>query len=149
MADGSWTDHGTTGIETTPANDYNAIDANLLDDGGTFYMTFGSFWGGIYQVRMDGAAEKAVSDPYNLAYEPAGNHPIEGAYLYKDGGFYYLFFSAGQCCSFVPSKPAAGDEYHIKVCRSSSPTGDFVSDRPFFFFFFFLFWPYCTLRKTS
>ena len=43
-----------------------------------------------------------------------------------DNGYYYLFFSAGQCCNLATSPPAAGQEYHIEVCRSTSPTGGFV-----------------------
>ncbi|GMF43592.1 unnamed protein product [Phytophthora fragariaefolia] len=32
----------------------------------------------------------------------------------------------GQCCSYDTTKPAAGKEYHILVCRSSKATGGFV-----------------------
>lgn len=128
MAAGTWIDHGSTGVATTAANNYNAIDPNLLDDGGTFYLTFGSFWGGIEQVPMNSAADKSTGDPYNLAYQPSDNHAIEGSYLYKNGEYYYLFYSAGVCCDLDQSRPPAGDEYKIKVCRSSSPTGNFVSD---------------------
>ena len=129
MAAGTWIDHGSTGVATTAANNYNAIDPNLLDDSGTFYLTFGSFWGGIEQVPMNSAADKSTGDPYNLAYQPSDNHAIEGSYLYKNGEYYYLFYSAGVCCDLDQSRPPAGDEYKIKVCRSSSPTGNFVSDR--------------------
>lgn len=41
-------------------------------------------------------------------------------------GYYYLFWSAGQCCNLATSPPAAGGEYHVQVCRSTSATGGFV-----------------------
>lgn len=62
-----------------------------------------------------------------IAYTSSGTHAQEGSYLYKYGSYYYLFYSAGQCCGYDTSKPAAGGEYKIKVCRSSSPTSGFVS----------------------
>jgi len=126
MEEGSWTDHGATGISSSSSKSYNAIDANLLNDDGTYYLTFGSFWQDIFQVRMNSAATKAASSSYNIAFDPNGEHAVEGAYLYKHGDYYYLFYSAGSCCGFDESRPADGDEYKIKVCRSSSATGDFV-----------------------
>ena len=41
-------------------------------------------------------------------------------------GYYYLFFSAGICCGFDANRPASGEEYKIKVCRSTSASGGFV-----------------------
>ena len=127
MEEGSWTDKGSTGISSSPSKAYNAIDANLFNDDGTYYMNFGSFWQDLFQAPMDSAASKTASSSYNIAYDPAGEHAIEGAYLYKYGSYYYLFFSSGKCCGYDTSRPATGEEYKIKVCRSSSPTGDFVS----------------------
>lgn len=48
--------------------------------------------------------------------------------MYKYGNYYYLFFSAGICCGYDTSRPASGEEYKIKVCRSTSATGNFVSE---------------------
>ncbi|CAG7945929.1 unnamed protein product [Penicillium nalgiovense] len=126
MEFGSWTDHGATGIASSPSKPYNAIDANLFNDGGTYYMNFGSFWHDIYQAPMNSAATKVASSSYNIAYDPAGDHAVEGAYMYKYGSYYYLFYSAGICCGYDTSRPASGAEYKIKVCRSTSPTGGFV-----------------------
>ncbi|KAI9370163.1 glycosyl hydrolase [Aspergillus egyptiacus] len=123
----SWTDHGATGVRSDASKDYNAIDANVLvDDDGAKYMIFGSFWRNIYQVTLNDAATKSVTASTNIAFQPAGTHAREGAYLFKHGGFYYLFFSEGLCCGYDTSRPAAGEEYKIKVCRSSDPTGGFV-----------------------
>lgn len=126
MEPGSWTDHGSTGIRSSSSKDYNAIDANVFNDGGSYYMNFGSFWRDIYQAPMNSAATKAASSSYNVAFDPSGTHAVEGAYMYKHGSYYYLFYSAGKCCGFDKSRPARGEEYKIKVCRSTSPKSGFV-----------------------
>lgn len=127
MDEGTWTDHGSTGIRSDSSKQYNAIDANLFNDNGNYLMTFGSFWQDIFQAPMNSAATKVASASYNIAFDPAGTHAVEGPYLYKYGDYYYLFYSAGICCGYDSSMPAAGEEYKIKVCRSSSATGNFVS----------------------
>jgi arabinan endo-1,5-alpha-L-arabinosidase len=126
MEPGSWTDHGSVGV-ASGSKPYNAIDPNLFQDGGTNYLNFGSFWQDLYQVTMNSAATSASSSAHNLAYDPSGTHAEEGSFMYKVGSYYYLFWSAGICCGYTTSKPAAGQEYHIKVCRSTSPTSGFVS----------------------
>ncbi|KAJ6018580.1 hypothetical protein N7499_010228 [Penicillium canescens] len=126
MESGSWTDHGSTGIASSSSKAYNAIDGNLFNDGGTYYMNFGSFWHDIYQAPMNSAATKVASSSYNVAYDSSGTHAVEGAYMYKYGSYYYLFYSAGTCCGYDTSRPASGAEYKIKVCRSTSATSGFV-----------------------
>lgn len=125
----SWTDLGSTGISSSSAKNYNAIDGNLFIEGSDYYMQFGSFWGDLFQVKMANPPKKVASGSAstNIAYVPTGEHAQEAAFLYKYGSYYYLFFSVGKCCGYDASRPAAGAEYKIKVCRSSSPTGGFVS----------------------
>lgn len=124
---GSWTDHGSVGIQSSSLKDYNAIDPSLIEVDGTYYMNFGSFWDDIYQVEMNSAATAASGSSYNIAYYPDGTHPEEGSYMYEYGSYYYLFYSWGICCDYNEDLPASGQEYHIKVCRSTSATGSFVS----------------------
>lgn len=46
MEVGSWTDHGSTGISSSSGKAYNAIDPSLVQAAdGSYYMSFGSFWG--------------------------------------------------------------------------------------------------------
>lgn len=124
---GTWTDHGAAGVTSSSGKSYNAIDPNLVLAGSTYLLTFGSFWGDIYQVAMKNPPlGTAGSASYNVEYDPAGTHPSEGSFVYKYGSYYYLFFSSGICCGYDTSKPAAGAEYKIKVCRSTSATGGFV-----------------------
>lgn len=128
MDAGSWTDHGATGIASSSSKAYNAIDPNLINVDGTYYLSFGSFWNDLYQVKLNSAATKSAgSASYNIAYDASGSHAEEGSYIFKYGSYYYLFYSAGTCCGYDSSMPASGEEYHIKVCRSTSATGGFVS----------------------
>ncbi|KAJ5093457.1 hypothetical protein N7456_009318 [Penicillium angulare] len=121
---GSWTDHGIVGI---PANDdYNRIDPNWISIGGKQYLQFGSFWEDIFQVELTSALKVGSNTPYQIAYNASLNHRIEGSFLYEHGDYYYLFFSSGIAGSYTATYPAAGAEYSIRVCRSSSGTGGFV-----------------------
>lgn len=124
---GSFTDVGSVGITSRDGSAYNAIDANLFNDGGVYRMTFGSFWNNLYQVPMANPPRGTSGISVQVAYDPAGDHKVEGPALIKNGKYYYLFFSAGQCCGFDTNPAPAGTEYHVKVCRSTSPNSGFVS----------------------
>lgn len=123
----SWTDLGSVGVSSDSSKQYNAVDGNLINAGGTYYFNFGSFFEDLFQAEMGSDATSAASSPDNIAYQPDGDHAIEGSYMYQNGDYYYLFFSAGLCCGYDTSRPADGEEYKIKVCRSTSPTEGFVS----------------------
>lgn len=71
---------------------------------------------------------KVSGTSVNLAYNASSDHAEEGSFIYLRGttGYYYLFFSAGACCGYDTSKPAAGLEYSIRVCRSTSVSGPYV-----------------------
>jgi arabinan endo-1,5-alpha-L-arabinosidase len=125
----TWTDHGSTGVASSSGKNYNAIDGNLVHDGSNYLMSFGSFWGDLFQVQMNNppltTASGAAST--NIAYKPDGEHAQEAAFVYKYGDYYYLFFSVGKCCGFDKNRPAKGQEYKIQVCRSKTATGGYVS----------------------
>lgn len=127
MEYGSWTDHGSTGVTSDSSKTYNAIDGNLISDtSGNYYLNFGSFWGDIYQVKLNSAATKASGTPYQIAFNSTGSQALEGASMYYRSGYYYLFFSSGICCGYNTALPAQGEEYKIFVCRSASVSGPFV-----------------------
>jgi arabinan endo-1,5-alpha-L-arabinosidase len=128
MEPGSWTDHGSTGLSSTSGDLYNAIDPNLLQADGTNYLTFGSFWGDIFQTTLSSnALTIAGGSPYQIELNDTGTRPSEGSYVVQNGHYYYLFFSSGICCGYDTDRPAAGEEYKIMVCRSGRVDGGYVS----------------------
>ncbi|KAJ5387470.1 hypothetical protein N7509_010011 [Penicillium cosmopolitanum] len=153
---GNWHDHGIivqtgtgNGSEVAPYTDSNAIDpATMVTPDGQAYLTFGSYWKGIYQIPLASDLISPMSttepDSRHLAYEPnaistpnrkattlcgdpTGPHAIEGAYTSYHDGFYYLWFSHGNCCNLdIKNLPPAGKEYSIRVGRSTSVRGPFI-----------------------
>lgn len=123
---GGWTDHGAiiqtgtgNGSQIRPMHSSNAIDPSVqvqLD--GNAYLTYGSFWSGIWHVPLNhdlvSANFSAIpSDARHLAQgqEPDGSDPVEGAFVSYHGGWYYLWFSHGECCDFdVNNLPPPGEE---------------------------------------
>jgi arabinan endo-1,5-alpha-L-arabinosidase len=122
-AAGSFRDQGIVYSSST-ADNFNAIDpALLVDTAGTWWLSFGSFFSGIYLIRLDASTGKqSTSDKtrYPLAFRPPDPHAIEAPYIVAHGGFYYLFVSFDRCCQGTSST------YRIMVGRSSSPTGPYA-----------------------
>ncbi len=121
-ADYEWVDQGIV----IPSNDeapYNAIDpAVFLDDDGRLWLTFGSFWGGVYGMELDPATGKRLNPktpPTHLA-QNSERTEIEAPCLTKHGGDYYLFVNWGRCCRGVRST------YNVRVGRGQRPLGPFV-----------------------
>lgn len=116
---GPWTDQGPV-IQSTNGNPFNCIDpCPLIDTNGTMWMTFGSYWNGIYLVQLDPTTGKRIStgSPVTrLAY----NSSIEGSFLYQRDGYYYLFVNWGTCCDGINST------YNIRVGRSTTVTGPYL-----------------------
>ncbi|MGD0382296.1 MAG: arabinan endo-1,5-alpha-L-arabinosidase, partial [Thermoguttaceae bacterium] len=49
-----WTDHGSAVLQSHVGSAFNTIDPSILkDNNGNMWMTFGSFWNGIYEVQLD------------------------------------------------------------------------------------------------
>jgi arabinan endo-1,5-alpha-L-arabinosidase len=120
---GSWTDRGLV-IDSGSAVDYNAIDPNLVVDAqGGRWLTLGSFWTGIKMIRLDPATgRRSTSDPAvrAIARRPAPPDAIEAPFVFRHGGFHYLFVSFDLCCR------GAQSTYRIMVGRSASVTGPYV-----------------------
>ena len=118
-----WTDQGPV-IKSTTGSSYNCIDPSVaFDDSSNPWMSFGSFWNGIYMVRLDPTTGLLNSVPSltHLATDLATGDPIEASYLYAHGGYYYLFANWGTCCAGINST------YNIRVGRSTSITGPFLA----------------------
>ncbi|KAI8159091.1 putative arabinan endo-1,5-alpha-L-arabinosidase A [Colletotrichum sp. SAR 10_70] len=126
MEYGSWTDHGATGVASKAGSRYNAIDANLVQTGGNYYLNFGSFWSDIFQVPMTNGGVKANGNPYNIILNTTAPQPVEGAFVYERSGTFWAFFSSGSCCGLDSNRPSPGNEYKIFVCRATSVAGPYT-----------------------
>jgi arabinan endo-1,5-alpha-L-arabinosidase len=115
-----WRDEGLVFQSFEDRDHYNAIDpALIVDREGRFWMSFGSFWGGIKMIELDAATGKRVaadSPIYALADYPA----IEAPFIHYKDGYYYLFVNWGRCCRGLDST------YEIRVGRSASITGPYL-----------------------
>jgi arabinan endo-1,5-alpha-L-arabinosidase len=120
---GSWTDHGqiirSGSGQSSPLDITNAIDPNLFIDPktNTAYLSYGSFYGDIWQFRLNSALTAVTTNPapVQISLDPAGTRPEEGAFIsYASNGYYYLWISHGICCGFDANNlPAAGTESAI------------------------------------
>lgn len=130
--DYKWVDKGPI-IQSVPGRDlWNAIDPNLIRDAaGTPWLTFGSFWDGIklVQLRPDLTAPAEPQQWRTLARRSRnpqltdslpGDGAIEGPFLFRHGGFYYLFTSFDYCCRGPQST------YKMMVGRAASVTGPYL-----------------------
>jgi arabinan endo-1,5-alpha-L-arabinosidase len=124
---GSWTDRGMViDSDWNDGHNYNALDPNLLvDSDGRWWLTFGSFWDGLYTVELDPATGKLKSGatPTNVARrtgpQDGTSDAIEASFVFRHGGYYYLFASFDKCCQADPT-------YNIRVARATSPTGPYI-----------------------
>ncbi|WP_418969060.1 family 43 glycosylhydrolase [Alloscardovia omnicolens] len=94
--------------QSTTDTGINAIDPAIqIDDDGSMYMSFGSWFGGIWMIKLDAstglrdysttyATEHNVSDAY-YGYKIAGGYGNsgEGSYILKVKNYWYLFLSYG------------------------------------------------------
>jgi arabinan endo-1,5-alpha-L-arabinosidase len=124
--DYGWTDHGLV-IETYEGGTYNAIDPNFaVDAEGNHWLAFGSYWSGLKLIPLDRATGKPRPGDkriYSIAYRPAptgGDNPVEGAFIFRHGDYYYLFASYDYCCK----GPASN--YYVAVGRSRAITGPYA-----------------------
>lgn len=127
-----WEDQGIV-LRSIPSRDlWNAIDpAVFIDDDGTPWMSFGSFWSGLKLVKL-APSLTALAEPqewHSLAkrersvLEPdamAGPAEIEAPFIFKKGRYYYLFVSWDKCCR------GADSTYKMVVGRATQVTGPYL-----------------------
>ncbi len=116
-----WTDEGLV-IASSVHDDYNAIDPNhVVDADGRHWLALGSFWTGLKLVELDPLTNKPKDARalVSLARRPAPD-AVEGAFIIRKAGFYYLFASYDFCCRGVNSS------YYTVVCRSKDVQGPYV-----------------------
>ena len=109
----------------------NAIDPCVTyDEKGDLWMSYGSWYGGIYMLKLDKTTglrdytktytlNEGVSDPYQGIKLAGGDHSSgEASYLEKIGDYWYLFMSYGGL--------VASGGYNMRVFRSESIEGPYV-----------------------
>jgi arabinan endo-1,5-alpha-L-arabinosidase len=120
---GTWTNLGIV-VQTSSANNYNAIDPNLfVDSAGRWWLSFGSWGTGIKMIRLDPATGKRSSADttlYGIARRSGSTTAEEAPYIVQHGSFYYLYVSWDLCCQGTRST------YRIMVGRSTSITGPYT-----------------------
>jgi beta-xylosidase len=113
-----FTDHGIV-LEF----DKEAIDPFIIEDKGKLYITFKAY--GLndrpiellgYQLSDDGF--KTEGEPFMLLRDDE-RIGLEGQCIIKRNNYYYLFYSAGNCCGRTCS-------YHVNVARAISLKGPYV-----------------------
>jgi arabinan endo-1,5-alpha-L-arabinosidase len=132
-----WTDHGKIVQSVLNRDMWQAIDPTVIvDEKGTPWFIFGSFWDGIKAVKMtdDMMKLKWPEEWHSISRRPSNqklytysleDSQTEGAFIYKHGDYYYQFVSFDMCCRGVKSN------YHIVVGRSKSVTGPYVDRAEF------------------
>jgi len=127
-----WVDHGMV-VQSVPGRDmWNAIDPNLIiDDSGTPWLVFGSFWDGMKLTKLDQSLTK-LSEPqewHTVAARPrdyyteetsAGEGAIEAPFIFKKDRYYWLFVSFDFCCRGLESN------YKVMAGRSEKITGPYL-----------------------
>lgn len=116
-----WVDHGPVlcSNQDGSIDDFNAIDPNVIvDQAGTPWLSFGSFWGGLQLVPLTAAGERAGTEIHNIARGPGT--AVEAPYIVYRAPYYYLFASFDFCCRGIDST------YRVVVGRSTSITGPYL-----------------------
>ena len=139
-----WKDEGCIVTSREKRDNWNAIDPNFVIDDATDtpWLVWGSFWDGIQLARLDSTMHLAKSQTSNLKpqiktiarrYDPnykpaeenptskyAGTNAIEAPFIFKHGGYYYLFVSWDYCCR------GAKSNYRVAVGRSKTIDGPYL-----------------------
>ena len=146
--DYKWEDQGAVIVSHQHVDAYNAIDPNLIvDEKGTPWLTFGSFWDGIQLVKLkkdfktlDGKPKTisrrvgrkvTLAEIDNIAHYTiegndtieAGDNAVEAPFIIRNGKYYYLFVSFDYCCRGERST------YRTVVGRSKKVTGPYVDSK--------------------
>lgn len=124
LESGSWADQGSVVCSNSgggSSDNWNAIDPNVvIDDAGTPWLSFGSFWGGLKMVKLAETGARADTMLYSIAARPSAGGALEAPFVFKRCGYYYLFNSWDRCCQ------GASSTYNTRVGRSTTVTGPYV-----------------------
>jgi arabinan endo-1,5-alpha-L-arabinosidase len=122
LTSGAWADQGSVVCSNVSTkDDFNAIDPNaIVDQSGTPWLAFGSFWSGIKLIQLDQQGARVGDSLTALASRPNAGGALEAPFVVRRCGYYYLFVSWDRCCAGVNST------YNIRVGRSAEVKGPYV-----------------------
>jgi beta-xylosidase len=114
--EGPYHDHGKL-FTSREIGVQNSIDPYFMEDDGKKYL----FWGsnrGIFGIELsdDGLSIRKGATVSKIAAEI-----MEGCYIHKRDGYYYLFGSRGSCCNGVNSS------YHVILGRATNLFGPYTN----------------------
>ena len=141
-----WKDEGCIVTSREKRDNWNAIDPNfVIDDNDQPWLVWGSFWDGIQLAPLDSTMHldnkqytinnkqsswpRTIARRYDPSYKPteenptskyAGTNAIEAPFIFKHGGYYYLFVSWDYCCR------GAKSNYRVAVGRSKTVEGPYL-----------------------
>ncbi|MBT2410932.1 family 43 glycosylhydrolase [Streptomyces sp. ISL-12] len=115
---GPWTDRGAVLDSDSGCATGDIDQAQFTDEGGQPYLYWGSY-DTICVAKMNADRTRTVG----TVTEVAQGRRMEGGFVVRRDGFYYLFYSDAGCCD------GAYSGYQVKVGRATSPTGPFTDDR--------------------
>ncbi len=122
-----------TRYQSTRNTKLNAIDPCVTYDAdGNLWISFGSWFGGIYMLKLDPSTGlrdysvsyetiENISDAY-YGYKIAGGNKVsgEGSYIIHTDDYYYLFMSYGGLTT--------SGGYQMRIFRSKNITGPYVDE---------------------
>lgn len=113
-----WKDLGMVIRSYHGVSQYNCIDPNvIIDDDGTPYLVWGSYWEGIFMRKIDPATGKLDENDTTMYHLAKGNSDMEAPYVIKHGDYFYLFTARGGLKKGT---------YYWAVGRSKTLTGPYV-----------------------
>lgn len=129
VATSRYPDHGFTDHGIIIEHGKEAIDPFIFNDGGQLYITFKAY--GLDDRPIELLGSKLSADGLKLEGElfsllkDSSRAGMEGQSILKKDNYYYLFYSAGNCCG-------QGCSYAVNVARSSNFRGPYqlYSDNP-------------------
>lgn len=99
-----------------------SIDAFVVKEGDDLYMTWKAYGLDSRPIELLGSRLSAdgfrlEGEPFSLLLDTAGVG-IEGQSFLEKDGYYYMFYSVGNCCGL-------GCDYHVQAVRSKTFTGPY------------------------
>ncbi|RYZ98479.1 MAG: beta-xylosidase, partial [Sphingobacteriaceae bacterium] len=122
VATSKFPDHGFKDHGTLIVHGKEAIDAFVFNDNGQLYITWKAY--GLEQRPIEILGSKLSDDGLSLIGEPFTllrddeRIGLEGQSIIKKGEYYYVFYSAGDCCG-------GGCSYNVRIARSKDIHGPY------------------------